>query len=77
LLFVGVQTVEGYVLQPFVEARAVEIPPALTIVMQLIFGSLFGFAGVALATPLTAVLMVLVKMLYVQDVLGDRRERPA
>jgi predicted PurR-regulated permease PerM len=77
LLFVGVQTVEGYVLQPFVEARAVEIPPALTIVMQLIFGSLFGFAGVALATPLTAVLTVLVKMLYVQDVLGDRRERPA
>lgn len=74
LLFVGVQTVEGYILQPFVEARAVDIAPALTIVMQLIFGTLFGFAGVALATPLTAALMVLVRMLYVEDVLGDRRE---
>ena len=72
LLFLGIQTVEGYVLQPLVEARAVEIPPALTIVMQLVFGSLFGFAGIALATPLTAMLMVLVDKLYVEDILGDR-----
>nr|WP_314546791.1 AI-2E family transporter [uncultured Massilia sp.] len=72
LLFLAVQTVEGYVLQPLVEARAVELPPALTIVMQLIFGMLLGFAGVALATPLTAVLMVLVNMLYVEDILGDK-----
>lgn len=72
LLFLVVQTIEGYVLQPLVEARAVELPPALTIVMQLIFGMLLGFAGVALATPLTAVLMVLVNMLYVEDILGDK-----
>ncbi len=72
LLFLAIQTVEGYVLQPLVEARAVEIPPALTIVMQLVFGSLFGFAGIALATPLTAMLMVLIDKLYVEDILGDR-----
>jgi predicted PurR-regulated permease PerM len=72
LLFLGIQTIEGYVLQPLVEARAVEIPPALTIVMQLVFGSLFSFAGIALATPLTAALMVLVDKLYVEDILGDR-----
>jgi predicted PurR-regulated permease PerM len=72
LLFLGIQTVEGYVLQPLVEARAVEIPPALTIVMQLVFGTLFGFAGIALATPLTAMLVVLVDKLYVEDILGDR-----
>ena len=72
LLFVGIQLVEGYVLQPLIEARAVDLPPALVVVMQLIFGTLFGFAGVALATPLAAGLAVLVKMLYVEDVLGDR-----
>jgi predicted PurR-regulated permease PerM len=72
LLFVGVQLVEGYLLQPLIEARAVDLPPALVIVMQLIFGTLFGFAGVALATPLAAGLSVLVKMLYIEDVLGDR-----
>ena len=49
------------------------MPPALTIVMQLVFGTLFGFAGIALATPLTAMLMVLVDKLYVEDILGDRQ----
>lgn len=77
LLFLGIQTIEGYVLQPLVEARAVEIPPALTIVMQLVFGSLFDFAGIALATPLTAMLMVLVDKLYVEDILGDKPQDAA
>lgn len=74
LLFVGIQLVEGYVLQPLIEAKAVDLAPALVIVMQLIFGTLFGFAGVALATPLAAGLTVLVEMLYVQDVLGDHHK---
>jgi predicted PurR-regulated permease PerM len=72
LLFLGIQLIEGYLLQPLIEAKAVDLPPALVIVMQLIFGTLFGFAGVALATPLAAGLSVLVKMLYIEDVLGDR-----
>ena len=75
LLFAGVQLVEGYLLQPLIESRAVDLPPALTIVMQLVFGTLFGFAGVALATPLAAALKVLVQMLYVEDVLGDKVEK--
>jgi predicted PurR-regulated permease PerM len=72
LLVFAIQMLDGYVLLPFIEARAVALPPALTIIMQLIFGTLFGFAGVALATPLTAALVVLVGMLYVEDILGDR-----
>ena len=72
LLLFGIQMLDGYVLLPFIEARAVSLPPALTIIMQLMFGTLFGFAGVALATPLTAVLVGLVSMLYVQDILGDK-----
>jgi predicted PurR-regulated permease PerM len=74
LLFAAINMLEGYVLQPMIEAKAIELPPALVIVMQLIFGTLFGFAGVALATPLAAVLSVLVKMLYIEDILGDRPE---
>jgi predicted PurR-regulated permease PerM len=77
LLFAAINMLEGYVLQPMIEAKAIELPPALVIVMQLIFGTLFGFAGVALATPLAAVLSVLVKMLYIEDILGDRpADRP-
>jgi predicted PurR-regulated permease PerM len=72
LLFAGVQLVEGYLLSPLIEARTVSLPPALTIAMQILFGTMFGMAGIALATPLAAVLSVLITMLYVQDVLRDR-----
>jgi predicted PurR-regulated permease PerM len=76
-LFGVIQLIEGYLLQPLIEQKTVSLPPALTIVMQVLFGTLFGLAGVALATPLTAVLAVLVTMLYVQDVLGDDVKTPS
>jgi predicted PurR-regulated permease PerM len=76
LLFLGIQLVEGYLLSPLIEARTVSLPPALTIAMQMLFGALFGLAGIALATPLAAVLSVLVTMLYVQDVLKDPVKLP-
>ena len=76
-LFVAIQVAEGYLLQPLVEKKTVALPPALTITMQVMLGALFGLAGVALATPLTAVLAVLVSMLYVQDVLGDNVMTPS
>ena len=72
LLYLAVQMVDGYVLTPLVERRSVELPPVLTITAQLLLGSAFGLIGVMLATPLTAAAMILVKMLYVEDVLGDR-----
>ncbi len=77
MLFCGIQLFEGYLLQPLIEQRTVSLPPALTIVMQVLFGTLFGLAGVALATPMTAVLAVIVSMLYVQDVLGDPVRTPS
>lgn len=77
LLFLCIQLAEGYILQPLVENKTVSMPPALTIMMQVLMGTLFGLGGVALATPLTAVIAVLVAMLYVQDVLGDPVKTPA
>lgn len=77
LLFLGVQTAEGYLLLPLIERKTVALPPALTIVMQVLLGAIFGLAGVALATPLAAVLAVLIAMLYVQDVLGDPVKTPS
>lgn len=72
LLHLAVQMVDGYVLTPLVERRSVELPPVLTITAQLLLGSAFGLIGLMLATPFTAAAMILVKMLYVEDVLGDR-----
>ena len=65
-----VQTVEGYVLAPLIQRRAVDLPPVLTLAAVAVFGTLFGALGVALATPLVAALKVAVTRLYVEDRLG-------
>ena len=51
--------------------RLISLPPALILVGQLIIGSFTGLLGLTLATPIIAIIVVLVKMLYVQDALGD------
>jgi predicted PurR-regulated permease PerM len=49
----------------------VNIPPALTIVAQALMALLFGFLGLMVAVPLLAAILVPVKMLYVEGVVGD------
>jgi predicted PurR-regulated permease PerM len=75
LFYVGLQTLESYLLTPLVQRRALALPPALQISAQVLAGVLFGVMGVALATPLTAALQVIVRMVYVEDMLGDRGSR--
>lgn len=67
ILFLAVHSAEGYLLTPLVQRRAVYLPPALTILAQVMMGLLLGFLGLALATPLTAATLVLVKMLYLHE----------
>ncbi len=71
LLYIGVQTVESYFITPFIQQRAVSIPPALLLTMQLIMGVWAGVLGVLLATPLAVAIMVAVRLLYIEDVIGD------
>ncbi len=71
-VYVVVQTVESYLITPFIQQRAVAMPPALLLIVQLIMGVWVGVIGIFLATPLTVALMVAVRMLYIEDVLGDK-----
>lgn len=71
LLYIGVQVIEGNILTPYIEKQTVSLPPALTMITQILFGILFGFLGLLLAAPLTAACVVLIKMLYVEDFLGQ------
>lgn len=74
ILYIAIQQIEGYLITPYVQKRAVDLPPALTIFAQLLMGVLFGLFGLLLATPLVAASMVVVRMAYIEDVLGDRRK---
>lgn len=73
-LYAALQLLESYLLTPLVEQRSVELPPGFTLGTQMIFGVLFGALGLLFATPLAALAVVLVKTLYVEDVLGDTGE---
>lgn len=72
LLYVGIQALESYVLTPILQQRMVDLPPALTIVVQVLLGVVAGAMGLIFAAPLTAAGMVMIQMWYVQDALGDR-----
>jgi predicted PurR-regulated permease PerM len=61
---------------PNIERHTVRLPPGITISTQLILGVLIGGQGLILTTPLVAVVMVLVKILYVEDVLGEEITTP-
>ncbi len=74
LLFVVLQQLEGHLLQPLIQARAVDLPPALLLFSLFGIGMLLGPMGVVLAAPLTVVTFVLIKRLYVQHALGDAEE---
>lgn len=76
LLYLGIQIVEGYVLTPLIEQRSVRLPPALTIGAHVLLGVLVGALGVVFATPLTAVLVLLIKRLYVHDTLEQTEVPP-
>lgn len=72
LLYVGVHITEGYILVPLVQRRVVHLPPALILSAQIVLGVLAGFLGLLFATPLVAAALVIIWMVYVEDVLGDR-----
>lgn len=69
LLFLAIQQFEGNVLEPLVQQRAVDLPPALLLFALVAGGLVFGMLGILFAAPLTVVLYVLVKKLYVREAL--------
>lgn len=75
-LYLLIQQIEGNVVQPIVQRRAVDLPPALTLFALVAFGVLFGPLGVVFATPLAVVALVAVKQLYVSDILGEKVHVP-
>lgn len=71
LVYVIVQQVEGNLIYPFIQKRAVALPPVLTMFGILAFGTLFGLPGVLVATPLIVVVFVNVRLLYLRKALGE------
>jgi predicted PurR-regulated permease PerM len=59
IVFLVGQTLEGYVLTPYLVGQRIGLHPVVVIFAILAFGSLFGFFGVLLALPVSAIIKVL------------------
>lgn len=70
LAYTVIQMLEGYVATPLIHKRMVYLPPLVTIIFQIMLGTVLGVLGFTLATPVAAVLLVLTRF-YRRDILRD------
>jgi predicted PurR-regulated permease PerM len=71
LVFTLLQQLEGNLLIPMLMKRGMELPPLVTLLGQALMAAIFGFLGLVIAVPLVATIVVAVKLLYVEDIVGD------
>jgi predicted PurR-regulated permease PerM len=78
VFYILLQQVQNAITVPLVEKRAVNIPPAALLIWQLMLTIGFGIVALFVATPLLAVLVVAVRILYFERAeerqQWDRRE---
>lgn len=71
LVVVGVywliQFLENNLLIPYLMREQLDLPPALTLVTQVVMAYVFGFLGLFVAIPLLATVFVGVRMFWVED----------
>jgi len=67
----AVQAVENYLIMPVVGEKVVDIPPALLLMVQVLFGLLTGLLGLILAMPILVMVVVLTRHAYIHDALGE------
>ena len=77
VIIYGVSFFQSQVISPVLASERMNMPAILILLGQIIFGFFFGFMGLMLAVPLSAVLAVLVDEIYVKDVLGDNEAKQA
>jgi predicted PurR-regulated permease PerM len=64
--FVVGQLLEGFVITPRIVGEKVGLPPVTIIIAILAFSELFGFVGILLAVPVSAILKVVVRVVVLR-----------
>ena len=71
IAYMVIQFLESNILIPMLMKEGMDLPPVLTILAQALMAVVFGFLGLLVAVPVLAAVMVPIKMLYVEGVVGD------
>jgi predicted PurR-regulated permease PerM len=66
LIYVACETIVGSIFMPLIQKRMINIPPALTMLSQLVMGVISGLMGIILAVPLLLMLIIVLDELYVK-----------
>jgi len=68
LIYIVSQTIVANIVTPLIQRKIINLPPALTLISQLIMATLSGALGIILAVPLLAILVILIDELYVKQI---------
>jgi predicted PurR-regulated permease PerM len=63
----GIQFLENNLLIPYLMRQQLDLPPALTLITQVVMAYVFGFLGLFVAIPLLATVVVSVRMFWVDE----------
>lgn len=72
-IYLAFQLLESYAVTPLIQQYQVNVPPALLISSQALFGVLLGFLGAMVASPIVVIVLVLKEEVYQRHWL---REQP-
>jgi predicted PurR-regulated permease PerM len=71
IVFYVLQFLMSQIVAPVLMGQEVNLPPAIILLSQIVAGIFFGFLGLLLSVPLAAIIVVLVREIYIKDILGD------
>lgn len=74
-LYILIQFIESNFITTLIQQKMVNMPPALVISAQMVLGAITGSWGLLLSTPLTVILMVVIKQLYIRKRSDDGKSR--
>jgi len=70
-VYYALQLLLNQLLAPLLVGQEINIPPVVILLAQIIAGVFFGFLGLMLSIPLAVIVSVIVREVYIRDILGD------
>lgn len=68
VVYIISQTITANIVNPLIQKKMTNLPPALTLISQLIMAAVSGVMGIIMAVPLLAIAVILVDELYVKKI---------
>lgn len=76
LIIYGTSFLQSQLIAPLLFEESLNLPPVIVLIGQIFAAIFFGFLGIMLAVPIIAILLVLVREVYIKDILGDNGSVP-